>query len=305
MLRIDRILFPTDRSDSAEQARRHASFLADRHGAQLHAIRVEEREADWNDVIDIQEADVLSDLRLDADPGALSPTQVVERSFVHPSVADGILSYAAEHDIDLIVMGTHGRRGVQRWMMGSIAEEVVRRSECPVLTVVARTQDPDDEAPASVGRLLVPVDFSDPTDSLIGHAREIALAYDADIALLHVIEPVSLPNAYGTAPLTLDPDSVREDARAALEDRADRLREAGLDVDTHLRTGHPAENILAAVEDEAADVVTIATHGRTGMRRILLGSIAEKVVRRAPVLVFTVTSFGRSLIDAPAASARS
>jgi len=298
MLHIDRILFPTDGSKSAEFARRHATFLADRHGATLHVVHVEEREPDWSDVIEVTETDVLADLNVDVTELDGSPSQVVQHSLAHPSAAGGILSYAAEHDIDLIVMGTHGRRGVRRLFMGSVAEEVVRRSECPVLTVVAPEHEVQPKS--AVERILVPIDFSDHTDLLLDHVREIAHAYDSGIDLVHVVEPVSLPTAYGNAPLKVDADEIKEDARQVLDDYCDALRTEGLDVLGHLRVGHPADEVLTVAESHGADLVCIATHGRTGVERLLMGSVAEKVVRMAPSPVFTVKSYGRSLVDRPA-----
>ena len=300
MLHIDRILFPTDGSESAEFARRHATFLADRHGATLHVLHVEEREPDWDDVIDVTETDVLADLNVDVDHLDVSPSRVVQHSLAHPSAAGGILSYSAEHDIDLIVMGTHGRRGVRRLFMGSVAEEVVRRSECPALTVVAPEREV--EPKAAVERILVPIDFSKHTDLLIDHVREIALAYDSGVDLLHVVEPVSLPPAYDHAPMTIDFEEMKDDARKALDTYCDELRAEGLDVLGHLRTGHPADEVLTMAESHDTDLVCIATHGRTGVKRLLMGSVAEKVVRMAPAPVFTVKSFGRSLVDRPAMS---
>ena len=296
MLRLDRILFPTDGSESAEAARRHASFLADRHHARLHILHVEEREADWEDVIDISEADVLANLHMDGEIADVGVPQVEEHTLAHPSAAEGILSYAAEQDIDLVVMGTNGRRGVRRLVMGSVAEEVVREAECPVLTIVARSSEEEEAVAAGVDWILVPVDFSDQTDSLLAHAREVALAYDAGIDLVHVIQPVSLPTAYGSAPIDFDPEQVQEEAHTTIENRADRLREAGVRVETETRIGHPAEEILRMAESTRPDLIAIATHGRTGVRRLLLGSVAEKVVRMAPVPVFTVKSYGRTLV---------
>jgi len=302
MLRIDRILFPTDGSESAEAARQHATYLADRHQARLFILHVEERDADWADVIDISEADVLANLHMDALTDGESGPRVEEHTMAHPSASEGILSYAAEQDIDLIVMGTNGRRGVERLVIGSVAEQVVRQAECPVLTTIARSSDAGSQpVEATVDWILVPIDFSEQSASLLAHAREIALAYDAGLDLIHVIQPVSLPTAYGRTPIDFDPAQVQEDAHKALEQRADGLREDGLHVETETRIGHPADEILRVAESTRPDLITIATHGRTGVRRLLLGSVAEKVVRMAPVPVFTVKSYGRSLVRSPEA----
>jgi nucleotide-binding universal stress UspA family protein len=237
-------------------------------------------------------------------------------------VPDGILAYASEHDVDLIVMGTHGRRGVRRFLMGSVAEEVVRRSNCPVFTV--HTADSGDEpmqsgdgaddqagatAERGIRRMLVPIDFSDQTKPLLDHAREIARAYQTDVDLVHVVEPVSLPSAYGNAPVALNADDLKSGALSALDEQCEAFRDAlgetaegTIEVRGHLRMGHPAEEVLSLAEELDTDLIAIATHGRTGVKRLLMGSVSEKIVRMAPVPVFTVKSHGRSLVQSPRAA---
>lgn len=291
MIHLTRILFPTDGSPCAERARRHAAHLAQRFDAELHVIRVEERDAELSDVIEVCSDDVLADLHAPMERTVVAEPQVHERRVVHRSAAEGILSYATEHDIDLIVLGTHGRRGVRRLLLGSVAEEVVRRSSCPVLTVGRGDGSPG----ALEGRsLLVPVDFSDAQASLLGHAREIALSYGLSLTLLHVVERQIPPDVYG---LQLDLPSTKtlaERAREALAAPADALRDEGVDVTIEVGTGNVADTIVDAAEE--AGVLAIATHGRTGLERMFMGSVAETVVRQAQCPVFTVKSFGKSLV---------
>jgi nucleotide-binding universal stress UspA family protein len=248
---------------------------------------------------------VLSELHVETGGGgaqAVPARRVEEREVAHPSAAGGILRYAAEHDADVIVMGTHGRRGVQRLLIGSVAEEVVRRAECPVFTIRSSDEDPDADEPVprdvSVGRILVPVDLSEHTDALVAHAQEVALAYDASIELLHVVERVALPPAYGLEPLALDSTDVKERAREDLDRRADELSEDGIEVFVTVRTGYPSEVILESAADGDVDLVMVATHGFSGVKRLLLGSVAERVVRRVECPVLTVKSYGKSLVDA-------
>jgi len=294
MIHLNRILFPTDGSECAEAARRHAHYLADRFEATLHVIHVEEREAELADVIDVSEADVLADLHAPKQGRSLvAEPRVLERRVVHPSAAGGILSYTAEHDTNLIVMGTHGRGGLQRLMLGSVAEEVVRRAPVPVMTIGESPSLPED---MEEGNLLVPVDFSGQQARLISHAREVALAYGMTLTLLHVVERTGLPDVYGVLSEVPDPAVITERAKDGLEEQADELRAHGIDVRVEVRHGHPAGETLDAAEALGADLLAIATHGRSGVRRMLMGSVAEKVIRRAPCPVFTVKSFGQSLV---------
>ena len=302
MIQLDRILCPTDGSDFAEQARHHALFLAEACDAEVHLIHVEERDTQLADVIEVTEADVLEDLHLPTAPadGAVATTRVKERTVAHPSAAGGIRAYADERDIDLIVMGTHGRRGVERLVMGSVSQEVVRRARQPVLTVGANGPNP---AAFSERPLLVPMDFSSHQKRLLAHARELAAVYRMGLVLLHVVEPRNVPDAYGMNVAGPGAEPLVDRAETILSGLADDLREHGATVSHTVRSGHPVAGILDAAADLDAGLLTIATHGRAGLERMLMGSVSEKVVRRARCPVFTVKSFGRSLVasadDAP------
>lgn len=295
MIHVDRILFPTDGSPCAERARRHALHLADHFDASLHVIQVEERDVELADVVEITEADLLSDLHGEVEVSSgLAEPRIQEHTVAYPSVAGGILTYTVEHDADLIVIGTHGRRGVRRFVLGSVAEEVVRKAECPVVTVGRGAVSPDD---LEGGTMLVPVDFSESRSLVLAHAREIAPVYGMDVQVLHVVEMKGVPEAYGVYESVPDPGKLAARARDVLDDEVEGLREAGIDVAVEVRSGHPADEVLTATEDLGAAFITIATHGRTGLDRMLMGSVAEKVIRQAPCPVCTVKTFGSSFVD--------
>lgn len=295
MMNVDRILFATDGSDCAERARGHAVQFAERFEATLHVVHVEERETELSDVIDVRESDVLADLHaLDTGASAVAKPRVQERQVAYSSAAGGILSYTVEHDIHLIVLGTHGRRGVQRLVLGSVAEEVLRRAPCPVLTVGrgARAQ-----TSLQGGTLLVPIDFSDHQDQLLAHATELALVYDMALVLFHAIEFTELPNVYGVYSHSPEPGGPQKRTREAMENVAKNLRTKGVETHVEVRNGHAAEEILETADEFDCDLLTIATHGRSGIDRILMGSVTEKVLRRARCPVFTVKSVGMSLVS--------
>jgi nucleotide-binding universal stress UspA family protein len=293
VLAPQRVLFATDGSDCAERARPHAVRLAAHFRAALHVVHVEERAAELTDVIDVREADVLGDLHsLTGAEGPGGEPRRQERRVVHPSAAEGLLAYAAEHDVSLAVLGTHGRRGLRRLVMGSVAETVVRRAPCPVLTVGRGAGSP---AAMEAGEFLVPVDFSDTQDRLLAHVRALARAYDLPVTLLHVVDDASWPAAYGLEADAPSPDTVTDRVRDALLESASGLGRQGIDVQVEVRHGHPAATILTAVGERDANLLALGTHGRSGVERVMLGSVAETVIRRAPCPVFTVRSFGRSM----------
>ena len=296
MIHVDRILFPTDGSACAERARRHALHLADHFDAILHVIHVEKRDVKRTDGVEISEADLLADLhdRREEAPSPLADSRVRERIVAYSSAARGILTYGVEHDVDLVVMGTHGKRGVRRLLLGSVAEEVVRNASCPVVTAGRGAVAPE---VMGDGTMLVPVDFSEHRPRLLAHAREIAPVYGMDVTILHVVEEREVPDAYGGYASLPDPGTLAERAEKALAEDVESMRAAGIDVSIAVRSGPPADQVLTVAEETGAAFITIATHGRTGLERMLTGSVAEAVIRQAPCSVCTVKSFGRSLVD--------
>ena len=301
MLQIKKVLFPTDQSACAEQALAQATYLADWHEAELHALSVVETETfppRGLDELELSDEDIAEQLHLLWEGGETErkedalPSLTTEQMKA-PSAAEGILHYAGQNDIDLIVMGTHGRRGARRLLMGSVAAEVVRRAECPVYTL--RAKEHESSSTRTVRRVLAPVDFSDFTEMTIDYAVELAQTYGARVDLLHVVENPAYPEPYGAEPMGIDLGRLKEGAYEGLEELV--REEIGYeDVRVDVEIGHPASLITDYADAHDIDLIVIPTHGRSGLKRLLMGSVAEKVVRRAPCPVFTVKSFGKSLL---------
>ncbi len=309
MLNIKNILFPTDLSECAERAFQHAAFLAHWHDANLHVLNVVGRHmydyANMREHFPMSDA-TLSDLlavengKSESGMPTLDALSIQQTQLEKASASEAILSFVDQQDIDLVVMGTHGRRGANRLLIGSVAEEVVRSASCPVLTIRADEKVAPGDA---IRRILVPVDFSDVSHRAIQHAKELAMTYGARLDLLHVVEEIALPAAYGMEPVNLVIPEVVENSERALADMA--REEIGYEhIVVHALTGYAVSTILDFADENEIDLMVIATHGRTGIDRVLMGSVAEKVVRRAPCPVFTVKSFGKSLVPAETAPAR-
>ncbi|ARA92554.1 hypothetical protein AWN76_004790 [Rhodothermaceae bacterium RA] len=311
MLQIKKILFPTDLSECAEDAFSQAAFLADRFEAELHVLHVVVPHASplhrlvEDDAPDEAQADAQFEWAVELDAERQQPERVplIHRQVEHGSASAAIMAYAEDEDIDLIVMGTHGRSGVRRLVLGSVAEAVVREAPCPVLTV-----HPGDRqgGAATVRRILVPVDFSENATQAIRYARELARLYDARLDLLHAYEEIAIPDVYGVGPVMLPAQTISERVAEALEKLRRETIGSDVPTETHVLIGHPALTILDFAERHGVDLIVIATHGWSGLKRLLLGSITEKVIRMAPCPVFTVRSFGKDLIvEEPAANASS
>lgn len=305
MLKIKKILYPTDFSEPSSQAFATAVFLAERYGAELHMLHVLAlHAADPNDpehslpgLDDVYEQlSHAADARMrEAGKSHASSIELHQSQVRGLSAAAGILDYAEDQDIDIIVMGTHGRRGLRRFIMGSVAEEVVRLARCPVLTTRG---EEGAAAPERFERVLVPIDFSEHSRAALRNAKLLAADYGAHITLLHVVEEVVYPDFYYpvSATGTLQAESLREEAKRRLDQMQ---KELGPDCTVHVSIGRAAHEIAQFAEEDRSDLIVIATHGLTGVESALLGSVAGRVTRMAPCSVLSIRSFGKSLIEDP------
>jgi nucleotide-binding universal stress UspA family protein len=300
----DDILIPTDGSDSAERAARHGVVLAEAYGATVHALSVvDERDLDGGLVddgsaleegIDAAERDArravetVADLAAETVDGYDAGDVTTRVEVGVPSEA--ILAYVTDPGVDLVVMGTHGRTGIERFVIGSVAEKVVRRAEVPVLTVRA-----SDAAPhwPPIERVLVPTDGSESSFAALPHALDVAERFDATVEALYVVDERTKSSLYNVGTALEDVvGGLQAAAQTATEHIADRARDRGLDVETSVIEGLPSSGICTHAEESGADVVVVSTHGRTGLAHYLLGSVAERVVRNSTVPVLTTPARG-------------
>jgi nucleotide-binding universal stress UspA family protein len=307
MIHPNRILVPIDFSEPSKAALRHGIALTRAVSAHLVLIHVPEHlgasdEAEYP--IGLFETmhgtvhDRLGSLLTEREIRELAPERVMRLG----RPAEAIVSYAAEQDIDLIVMGTHGRQGVTRMLVGSVTEAVVRRAPCPVLTVHSIRAEPVevDAAGAHERRaalmfaprqVLVPTDFGDASVTALRYARAFAQAFGSSLHLLHVRDNafmramVADPRDLGSARLHNLHQLLTDHDRCVLQARA------VVEV-----SDNPAEAILEYARSAAIDFIVMGTHGRTGMDRALTGSVAEQVIRSAPCPVLTVRQPERELV---------
>lgn len=263
----DSILIPTDGSDAATTAARYGVILAERIGATAHVLSVIDPDryttdavGDVDDLIRRQRSHFHDRARgIVAEVAAWSPIPV-ETHVVEGRPETVLATAIEEHDVDLVAMGTHGRSGVDRYLLGSLAEHTLRTADVPVLV----TRDGDVDEP-ELTDIVVATDGSEGAERAGEHGIAVATATGAR---LHT--------------LTVDDDDTP--ARRL----ADRARDVGVEATATARTGRPHEAIVAYADTVEADLVVLGTHGRTGVERVLLGSVAERTVRTAPVPTMVV-----------------
>jgi len=290
------LLVPLDRSSFAEHSLPLALSIARRAKARLDLVEVHALYAlddptagrsSFEPELDA-ECKQQEQLYLDATAqwvASVSPvsvtTNVLSGSTVLPeTVADSILERARIGEADLIVMTTHGRGPLNRFGLGSVADELVRRAPIPILLVRPGEKVPGLIPEPILDSILVPLDGSVLAEQVLAPALELARLMGAWCSLLRVVES----------------GSSSAEAEAYLERMAGRLREQGLQVRTRVLVArHAAETILDEAEVQGSHLIALATHGRGGLKRLLLGSVADKLIRAAaaPVLIYRPT--GRAL----------
>ena len=219
------------------------------------------------------------------------PKHGVTRQVVTGSAASSIADYAKENEIDLIVQTTHGRTGLSRLLMGSIAESIVRNANCPVLTLKVREGLPK----IKFQRILVPVDFSTPCENAIQIADSLVGGDHPELHLLHVAPPVRMVTA---APDVIVPASMVEAVTPSKSELKKKLREIKLSGEVPLENirhvvaeGDPASDaVIDYAGNHNIDLIAMTTHGHSGISRLLMGSVAESVVRNASCPVLTLRS---------------
>jgi nucleotide-binding universal stress UspA family protein len=178
--------------------------------------------------------------------------------------AEGILNYAEKSYPSLIVMATHGRSGVGRWAVGSVADKVVRATtRQPLLLIRAKGAHPDVRAKRTLKKAVVPLDGSPLSEAVIPYIKEIANLLKMEVTLIQVIQKT---NGY------------RADAEAYLKEWCERFTEQGITSKYEVRSGSAAEQIIDLIDNAASDLVAMSTRGQTAINLWSLGSVAQKVL---------------------------
>ncbi len=301
---IRSIMVPLDGSNFAEQALPTACAIADRTGARLRLVLVHQQP---NIPLEPASASLYSSTELavhKAERQYLQRTRsrlqadgwVVSIATASGAIAPALIEHAREIEADLIVMSTHGRGPLQRLWLGSVADGMVRAAEVPVLLVRPSEDESIRTAVHPIQRILVPLDGSTLAEEVLKPAAALARAWGAEIDLVQVVQPVLLavdppmllpsivPSAYDAELTALE----RDRAQDYLHDIAERYSKRGVRMSSAACIGRdPIETLLELAQPSRYGLIALATHGRGGLRRLAMGSVADKLVRAAavPVLV--------------------
>lgn len=300
-----KILVPIDFSECSKPALQYAARLARDISGDLHLLHVWElpefvpRVMPGEAFLDRKALGDLVERRAREDLDAfVREAEKLEIPIASAALAIGvpsrtIVETAGVDGYDLLVVGTHGRTGFSHVMLGSVAERIVRHAPCPVLTVRAGSP-----APARIQKILVPVDYSENSSASLRHATELARTLHAELDVVHVWDrPTYVSDSVVVHGQNGEKRSlatmIRENAELEMRHFLARFQQRKDDETRHfpphrLVSGEPASALIAELERGDHDLVVVGTRGQSGLKHLLLGSVAEKLVRLSPVPVLTI-----------------
>jgi nucleotide-binding universal stress UspA family protein len=301
-IRISHILCPIDFSDESRRAFDQAIALARWYDARLSVLHVHRLSMPVYGVsymgpeglqpivlTDLERQQLLEQLEAHVAGDRVSAHVKIETLLDEAmNVPDTILSRARSSSVDLIVLGTHGRSGFQRLVLGSVAEKVLRKACCPVLTVPPHVPGAVPRGIVSIQRILCPVDFSRSSGRALEYAASLALQTHARLTVLHVLE---LPPDLSEFPHT-GIDEYRSErfkqARTHLSEAVRTTLPPICPVDELLLAGRSYREILHVAAEQGADLIAMGVHGRGAADLMFFGSTTNHVVREATCPVLTL-----------------
>lgn len=310
---LKRLLIATDGSDNAERALEYGIALGRRHESELVLCSAVDRAGSIAECstsnsgfefgmtlatsLEDNAAAILASAEKRVAVAGLPVTSVV----VDGRFAHAIVACAIDHNVDAIVLGSQGKTGLDRFFLGSTAEDVLRRADVPVFVVPRDVQD----VAATLERIVVGVDDSDPGDAASAFAIDLARSSAATLIFCGVVEKTSLlENAatlgYETASMA---NEVRDVVEGLLLAHMERARALGIGSESVLDEGAPIDRILSVAHTREAALIVVGTHGRRGLARLFVGSVAEGIVRRStvPVAVMRASHLRAAMDLAPSA----
>jgi nucleotide-binding universal stress UspA family protein len=298
------ILVPLDGSSLAERALPFAQILGEASGAHALLLRAVPAPAFTVGYSITEQAKAMREAEtyLAGVVTRVSHPSTVETATFAGEPAASIFEEIRVRQVDLVVMSTHGRSGLGRWIYGSVADQIMRLAPVPVLLIPAASSAnwPTDRSL----RILVPLDGSELAQEALASTEKLARTLHAEIQLLQVRVPLTYTYADPAAYLIDNLQIEAENAHRYLETVATDLRTHGLKVTTFEAIGPAARLIAATAKEQGSDVIAMSTHGSGGVTRLLMGSVATGVVQRASIPILIVRpEAARVLVATPATGA--
>ncbi len=294
-MEIRSVLFPTDFSEPSQRALPHALEVARHFGASITLLHVrtpytdDPNRPEFHFFDEGKYSQYVEEELVKASSGIAAEHRVKTAVVREVSPAAGILDFVREQEVDLIVMGTHGRTGLSHFFLGSVAEKVVRHSPVPVLTVASKRDGYRDHP--HYRKILVAYDHSSHSQEAAARASEIAAVYEAQLEILYVIEEEVHPGYYEQwkasvhSELAEITEETRRSVAGVLGEEAMGRAQVKVTVGDGVGCAH--REITKYARDHEIDLIVMGTYGLSGVEHMLLGSTTERVIRIAPCPVLT------------------
>jgi nucleotide-binding universal stress UspA family protein len=290
---FNKILVPLDGSQLAEKAIPFAEEMIAKFGASVTLLSTDAPEDtpkhdEYYEYLNKTQAVMEQDLKKYAPAKkAKINTAITGRTGLLGDPASEILDYADKEDFNMIIMATHGRTGITRWVLGGTANKIARTFSCPLMLIRAKAVVPK---PVDIKKVLVPLDGSRESESVLPFVETIAAKLRPDITLVHIVELLYHVTAYpeiasyggaGIVRTPYSPDEMKpfqETGEKYLKSISDSFMKKGIRHTTELRTGIPAAEIIEMETKLHPDLVVMSTHGQSGFGRFDNGSVTDKVL---------------------------
>jgi nucleotide-binding universal stress UspA family protein len=292
MLKIERILCPVDFSDASGLAYDYAESFARRYDSALYVEHVIEPVGSLYAYYSLAEA--TSEIREHLGSQARTELQkfisahlrngkLPEAVIEEAPIMEGILEFARQKSIDLIVMGTHGRRGMDRFLLGSVTEKVLRKSKCPVLAVRKTahrfTSQDNENDEIDLRRIVICTDFSEASRQALNYALSLAMEFNADLTLLHVLENI---------PDDAEIEELSNELKKRMGDLIPAEAQDWCGIKYVVRLGRPYQEILQLALETEADLVVMGVRGRNALDLAVFGSTTHRVIQMGSCPVLAV-----------------
>lgn len=289
----ERILVPLDGSSAAEIALPYAEEIAAKLGAEIILVSISEPTAGERDHLYRFYLERISNqVQRQLDDWGAKEEAKVQSEVLLGRPASEILQYADNSNVSLITMASRGRSGQGRWLLGNIADKVLRATGKPVLLIRAPAHNTALEQRSLVKRIMVPLDGSMIGETAIPYAEALAQALGAKIVSFQALKPIAVTGGEGAAMPSAMQDQEderrRTSALAYLDSMGKAFQKKGLSTSSAVSLGSPANQIIDYAVANAIDLIAMSTHGRSGIGRWVFGSVTDKVVHAGDTAVLTV-----------------
>jgi nucleotide-binding universal stress UspA family protein len=289
---LNKLLVPLDGSELAERSLLYVKELAAGFNSEIQLIFVDDvrHDATHRHLHEMYMDEISQQLRDQvSQTGSKSTIKVVTRD---GEAASEVITYADENNVDLVVITSHGSTGIMPWTMGGVASKLVQHADFPILLIRSNGIKPKYWPVRNFSSILVPLDGSEISESVIPHVKEIAQVLKSGVILMRVVEPVLHVRTIGGPDHFAYTDQqvgeMKLEATEYLNKLSLEFSGTGSSISTELRVGNAANEIIKFAADSKIRLIAMSSHGKSGVSKWVLGSVSDKVVHAGKTSILLI-----------------